>query len=1745
MSITDKQVYLKYAQPVLTSSVKNDINSPLSFKEWYSAYQNIIPNQEYRQYNEYLIEWHKTKSKSTPDSKLQLKLNYLTLLKQLQLFFTQEETENWYNKVNVENEKELLLAIPYFAKKLKDISYYYLQLRKKIKESRLKYNQVGTNTGIIQEVQKIILNKYTKKDNEEVTLPAQIWNNVPLLSSVSKNLVVEVEELYDFHNYFDISPSVPLSSYFDIDSKELLNFLETKNLSLTSTDWIYKLGVFPLSGSTYEDEEIGRKIAEKYLAEDKYFSTKITNNKTNVELFDINIGIGNNNFFWPGSVYETKALTFPRYAPVALSSLNLETIATAGSSIDLADTIFIKDVNGTKGAWLKHNIVDYRKDNMNAVLLPSSKTVFKFPFPGYGLSGEDLPWTDFSLNYDRRYKFLDEETKQSIESLYWSQTIDLTSSKPLPINDSTLIDCKAYAHKNYNHADKIRVSERSPVYDDTSVYDVLNESWLYKFDKTDISISRENNNVIFWPYEKIDTEKDFPDYYPTNISNICTSEQISSIDLPFAVASQDLSSSDVIYKINNYLHDVEDAVECCWLSGKEIKFPDQKLILTDQNSLQLFLSAGSYTKFTWLGQDLSDANTVFKNVKHQPDCKFKNTKYVTYLDYTKCDCHAVKFSPFGHPGENYTENKGLADFIVEDTVSPAELDLGAWKDQYSTNFISSSSFGWFKTNDDIGWGQGTWVNGNTNTGNKLYLKYGKKYIYYRTNVKHLDTETYNLPEYVLRHPYKKPNNNVWIRGKKTPDGLWVNDGVESNMTINPGDLLIYSRKQTISQTLTGTIQERNNVYENRGSVWSNADYLSVDENRYVVFSYPSITYYTDTNTSQLPKVNISNILGIRGWTITAPDQTKQHFLSQSSVSFVPLLTGLYTASVTAISGDPTRVTKYGSYSLSGIYVFNNIPAVTAVSPFTDVISLTSHHTPIPGYVINVPLKGWDYNTSTYNLITKKENQGARPYWAKVNLSKDSKTNYKGIESTGNSLRLVDDHNIISQPEFTDINLNSGSKIEYTRKYPVKIDWVQPIDLEVVVDEKYWVDLNFDTTQDSNLADFLYNDKKELVVSSSDTKSQLTITNIIDNSPVEINYNALNSFSWQISVTPEISETFYDDVSATLAIKAEFPWANLNNTNYPTVAVIPSIEDLQSVNDVGGYFTPNNLGVTIYTDQNFETKLTLSSDNIESVFEDNTKKYKTRGLTKEQSNTPYELKSQNNTWFKESVIGNASAGTIKKDIFKKYQKFLPYQSAYESNPRISVGLIEPTAKQHPWGGKEDQEWLDKENHPLSPTEQLHLINWTDDQILKQFEYQIDDWVTDIFGNQYGLFKYTKNIYTYDRKYYYGEIWVRKNSQKLLPASKALTNVFDTYGNLDIKNELLNYGIFRIDMFFDTLMIETSGAIIFEKINYDYENDNIFSLTNDARHISLAMPVTASFDREINKVNLENYNFAFAGDTWFFPEQKEVAVSVCGWENGNVYPELYSLNLNNQVLEKIFPLIDEDISTIKSLTSENIVYVNPPVLSYNSSKEEYVMSILCDTNEERDLILEFTIGNDYRPKINNLVIYKSHPIEKNLNPPFIEHPLYVSTLTGNEINFPCVAENGPVTFNVISKPDWLQLSPNGVFTGIPLKRGRYETYFTVSNENGPVYYNFSVDVRPPIVEEEPFYIYTEGYSTLSADDGFILQQEETDSEEYKILITNPTPVVYFYTNGYFNIPGEEDSLILCIESTSEEEEIILIL
>jgi len=126
-------------------------------------------------------------------------------------------------------------------------------------------------------------------------------------------------------------------------------------------------------------------------------------------------------------------------------------------------------------------------------------------------------------------------------------------------------------------------------------------------------------------------------------------------------------------------------------------------------------------------------------------------------------------------------------------------------------------------------------------------------------------------------------------------------------------------------------------------------------------------------------------------------------------------------------------------------------------------------------------------------------------------------------------------------------------------------------------------------------------------------------------------------------------------------------------------------------------------------------------------------------------------------------------------------------------------------------------------------------------------------------------------------------------------------------LQLYSELTGSGIKKIDVFFDTLYIETTGAVLLEKINYDYSNDTIYSFVDSAHILSLPLPVTTGLQREFNKTPLlSSAPCAQVGDTWFLPEQKIVLISVCGLSGSVVSPEIYELDVSNETFKKVFPI-----------------------------------------------------------------------------------------------------------------------------------------------------------------------------------------------------------------------------------------------
>jgi len=188
-----------------------DKDAPLSFTEWLKYNNSLFTNADdflYR-YQSYLNNWYEVKGESKVNSAELIKKTYSSLLSEIILSYTSSEEKRFLKNLDLNNNRDLAIAVPFFAKKIKDICLYYSTLRDDVKTGQLRYNLKGSNFGI----EKIVYNEISKSlETDDLTDFVRTLNLS--LSDIRNNLVVNIEDIFDeFPYYLDVSPTQPPSAY--------------------------------------------------------------------------------------------------------------------------------------------------------------------------------------------------------------------------------------------------------------------------------------------------------------------------------------------------------------------------------------------------------------------------------------------------------------------------------------------------------------------------------------------------------------------------------------------------------------------------------------------------------------------------------------------------------------------------------------------------------------------------------------------------------------------------------------------------------------------------------------------------------------------------------------------------------------------------------------------------------------------------------------------------------------------------------------------------------------------------------------------------------------------------------------------------------------------------------------------------------------------------------------------------------------------------------------------------------------------------------------------------------------------------------------------------------------------------------------------------------------------------------------------------------------------------------------------
>ena len=778
-------------------------NTPYTFKEWVYRQEIDVSDESHPNYLEYLKSWYDKRNLVSVDNKKTLKDEYIQLLKDLSFLFSSSEENRFLRDVDYTNDDEIIYAIPFFAKKLKEIAKVLKSKRDAVKNAKIKYNMVGSNHGLETLLYDYVLRSFTQKEGNITQVPAsELLNILPQLSAVKDNFYIEIEELHDPNIYHDSDPSLTIYDYEDIQNlvgempledlteTELANVLASRFIPRLADSSLSKLYQKYLAEDGVNATSVTPSLlmaSQKYLGETIYGLTAVRLSETNVpdQVLTLSCKTGNNWFLWPSGSKITNDYTFSNiFSSIEINNSSFVSCsASGGSDYTTSDLLFTEKNGVVEGAWLLGTASYTTNDNMVITVGGGEKREFLFPYCGFKLKTKGSSWNGFSLNEDDKGKFLLLENSQREDLLktYYSTSLPNSASIGISLNRTELVNNGAFAGINHLAGDSIfkRLSTTKSdlvysEYDD----DISESAFLYKMQKTDLPITR-GVNYVYWPYMTYTDTKNIPITILDDVALDTDLKEVSVNSFIGSTAGLTFSDSDVIYKLNTRTSDPIEAAFLQSTTTDELDVTAGAIQVYDrvadrcskyisgpvQGSLSLKIDAHEKISFIWSDED-TYADEVFKFVAHSVDCAYAKKVHDYYTDqdfvnptgvnkelWKKCTCKSVYYSPIGHGGNTIFDYNGMADMLFHDPDGlGADFALNTWTDTRNLNVKTSPQFSFFHLDSgdkNVGWGNGYW---KTGSGAKMVLKTGKRYTYYRSSLR---SDKKDSPYFVVKYQYKR------------------------------------------------------------------------------------------------------------------------------------------------------------------------------------------------------------------------------------------------------------------------------------------------------------------------------------------------------------------------------------------------------------------------------------------------------------------------------------------------------------------------------------------------------------------------------------------------------------------------------------------------------------------------------------------------------------------------------------------------------------------------------------------------------------------------------------------------------------------------------------------------------------------------------------------------------------------------------------------------------------------------------
>jgi hypothetical protein len=186
---------------------------PVSYIDWLQSSIDIVYSSEvdlFKKYNEYVVDWYHEKRDESDNQKQYVTNIYTSLVKDIAINYSTADEKRFLLNIDYTDKRELDIIIPYFVKKLKQLTQYFVGKREQVKHAKIKHSFKGSEQGVRRAIKDTIIDQLKSTDFTK----DYIRTYIPPTSSIDTGMVIEIESLYDeYGSYFDLDPTADVSLY--------------------------------------------------------------------------------------------------------------------------------------------------------------------------------------------------------------------------------------------------------------------------------------------------------------------------------------------------------------------------------------------------------------------------------------------------------------------------------------------------------------------------------------------------------------------------------------------------------------------------------------------------------------------------------------------------------------------------------------------------------------------------------------------------------------------------------------------------------------------------------------------------------------------------------------------------------------------------------------------------------------------------------------------------------------------------------------------------------------------------------------------------------------------------------------------------------------------------------------------------------------------------------------------------------------------------------------------------------------------------------------------------------------------------------------------------------------------------------------------------------------------------------------------------------------------------------------------